>query len=82
MPMQAARPYRRHRTAPASALLARIQDELAVFRDRELGREVGSCRGCGKRVRSQQAYVREHGVLVHVRCRITRATRGARHDGA
>jgi hypothetical protein len=53
---------------PSGALLARTQDQLAVFRDRELGRELGTCSCCGKVVRSQQDFIREHGSVIHVRC--------------
>lgn len=48
---------------------ARAQEQLAICRDRELGREIGRCAVCAKAVRSQQHSVRRDGVLVHVHCR-------------
>jgi hypothetical protein len=68
-------PRRRPRTG---ALLARTQDQLAFFRDRELGRELGTCSRCGKAVRSQQDSIRESGSVIHVRCQITRPKAGPR----
>ena len=52
-------------------LLDRVEDQLAVLRHRELGRELGPCLRCGKPVRSQQNFMREDGAVAHVRCRIT-----------
>jgi hypothetical protein len=54
------------------ARFARIDDQLAVFRDRELGRETGRCDVCGGALRSQQDCVHEAGVVVHLRCRSPR----------
>lgn len=57
------------RDAPATAaLIVHVQDQLADFRDRELGRELGRCTRCGGSVRSQQRFLRERGSVVHVRC--------------
>lgn len=56
----------------ASGLLDRVQDQIAILRHRELGRDIGPCERCGKPVRSQQNFSREDGVIAHVRCRITR----------
>jgi len=61
-------------TLPARALLARVQDQLSAFRNRELGRELGYCLGCGKPVRSQQQFIREGGSIMHVSCRTARAS--------
>jgi hypothetical protein len=67
--------YGRRPRTPAMrpfARFARIDDQLAVFRDRELGRETGVCAVCGAALRSQQNCVHEDGVVVHLRCRSPR----------
>lgn len=58
------------------ARFARVDDQLAVFRDRELGRETGRCDVCGAVLRSQQDCVHEDGVVVHLRCRSPRRAIG------
>lgn len=55
----------------AGGLLDRVQDQLAILRHRELGRDIGPCERCGKQVRSQQNFIRSDGVIAHVRCHIT-----------
>lgn len=70
--------YGRHLRTPAMrpfARFARVDDQLAVFRDRELGRETGRCDVCGGALRSQQDCVHEDGVVVHLRCRSPRPAR-------
>lgn len=67
--------YGRRSRKPAmrsAARFSRIDDQLAIFRDRELGRETGRCAVCGKALRSQQDCVHEDGVVVHLRCRSPR----------
>lgn len=60
----------------AGALLGRVQDQLAVHRHRELGRELGPCVRCGEPVRSQQNFMREDGAIGHLRCRVTHRLTG------
>lgn len=74
------RPARRHdgllprlSMGRGADLTARVQPQLAIYRDRELGREVGRCAVCAKAVRSQQNSVRRDGALVHVHCGRPRA---------
>ena len=75
-PKRATRPGGRQRRSPPTAtLLARTQQQLAVLRDRELGRELGNCLRCGKPVRSQQGFIRVYGSVIHVRCHTTRPVR-------
>ena len=59
---------RRHRAPAPGGLLIYVQEQLAVLRDRELGRELGLCTRCARPVRSQQGFSREHGSVAHVRC--------------
>jgi hypothetical protein len=68
---------RQRRPPPTGTLLARTQQQLGVLRDRELGRELGSCVRCGKPVRSQQDFIRDDGSVIHVRCHTSRPTRAA-----
>lgn len=68
---------RQRRPPPTAALLARTQQQLAVLRDRELGRELGNCVRCGKPVRSQQDFIRDYGSVIHVRCHTPRPVRAA-----
>jgi uncharacterized C2H2 Zn-finger protein len=68
---------RKRRPPPTGALLARTQQQLAVLRDRELGRELGNCVRCGKPVRSQQDFIRHYGSVIHVRCHTPRPAPGA-----
>jgi hypothetical protein len=68
----------RRRRPPTGALLARTQEQLAFFRDRELGRELGTCSRCGRAVRSQQDSIRESGSVIHVRCHIPGPRQGPR----
>jgi len=68
---------RMRRPPPTGALLARTQQQLAVIRDRELGRELGNCVRCGKPVRSQQDFIRHYGSVIHVRCHMPRPARAA-----
>lgn len=63
---------RPRRSAPSrSAGPGHEHTALADMRDRELGRDIGSCERCGQPVRSQQGFMREDGAIAHVRCRIT-----------
>jgi hypothetical protein len=71
----------RRRRPPTGALLARTQEQLAFFRDRELGRELGTCSRCGRAVRSQQDSIRESGSVIHVRCHIPGPAAGPARDG-
>lgn len=57
-----------HHPPATAALTVHVQDQLAEFRDRELGRDLGRCVRCGRSVRSEQNYLREHGSVAHVRC--------------
>ena len=62
-----------HRHVPLpTGLFTSFREELVALRDRELGRELGSCPGCGKFVRSQQEFIRRDGFVMHVRCRSVR----------
>lgn len=72
-----ARPDGQPRHLPlASGLLRRVQDQLAILRQRELGRAIGRCERCGEAIRSQQNFNRSDGVVAHVRCGVThRSTR-------
>lgn len=56
MPLRARAKKQRRHPALAGALLERVQDQLAAMRDRELGRDLGHCMGCGDLVRSQQSF--------------------------